>query len=114
MKNILNFDIKEDAFASSLPYFLMWVFALGASNVADFLLEMNYATTTRVRKVFNSLATYLPAALLVLVSYTGCDVPVTLCLLTAAVGCNGASYSVYMANHLDLASNFAGQTQALY
>jgi len=108
MKNILHFDIKENALVTAFPYVLMWLVSVGWANVADSLIEYSIFSITTTRKISNSLSTYLPAMLLVLVGFTGCMVPTTLTLLTLCVGINGASSSGYMANHLDLANNYAG------
>jgi len=108
MKNILQFDIKENAVVSAFPYLMMWLVAVGWSNVADALIEHSIFSVTTTRKISNSLSAYIPAVLLVLVGFTGCWVPATLTLLALSVGVNGTSSSGYMANHLDLANNYAG------
>lgn len=41
------------------------------------------------------------------VSYIGCDSVLTMVLLTLAVGFQGALYTGYLVNHLDLSPNYA-------
>merc|ERR1711874_291682 len=108
MKNILHFDIKKNAFISSLPFFAMWMFILCFSSVPDFLIASKYLSTTTVRKLSMSLGSYIPALLLILMSHSGCMVPAILCLLIAAVTANGSARFGYLVNHIDLSPNFAG------
>ena len=41
-------------------------------------------------------------------SYTGCDPPLTVALLTIGVGLNGGIYSGFKVNHLYISPRFAG------
>merc|ERR1719232_2167651 len=63
---------------------------------------------TSVRKLFNSLALYIPAIFIVLAGYSGCDYVLTIALLCLAVGSNGCHYAGFMCVHIDMASNYAG------
>ena len=56
--------------------------------------------------VFSGLVS--PAIILVLIGYIGCNPVLAVCLFTLATIGNGASQAGYSANHLELASNFAG------
>jgi hypothetical protein len=49
-----------------------------------------------------------PAIALIAASYTGCDPPLTVALLTIGVGLNGGIYSGFKVNHLDISPRFAG------
>ena len=75
--------------------------------MADCILAQGYDRTC-VRKLFNSLAIYLPALFIVLAGYSGCDYMLTIALLCLAVGCNGCHYAGFMCVHIDMASNYAG------
>jgi len=108
MKTILHFDIKANGWLSALPYLSMWVVSVASSWYADYLREKNCASTTSVRKIFNSIAHIIPAIALVGASYSGCDRFLTVTLLTFAVGINGAVYAGHHVNHLDTAPNHAG------
>jgi len=48
------------------------------------------------------------AVCLIVVSFIGCSTEWTLAMLTLAVCCEGALYSGFNINQLDLAPNFAG------
>lgn len=49
-----------------------------------------------------------PAVALIAASYTGCNPPLTVALLTIGVGLNGGIYSGFKVNHLDISPRFAG------
>ena len=49
-----------------------------------------------------------PAICLLVVAFAGCQPTLTLVVLTMAVGFQGACYSGFSVNQLDLAPNFAG------
>lgn len=51
---------------------------------------------------------YGPAVCLIIASYTGCNRVLTVFLLTLGVGLNGAIYSGFKINHLDITPRFAG------
>lgn len=83
MKNVLHFDIKkviqaftgvqhlyirimltielhslhvhQNAVLSALPYFVQWAMSIACSQLADFMRERNIASTTTVRKLFNTI-----------------------------------------------------------
>lgn len=86
----------------------MWLFSMGISHVADWLLTTNYFTHTGVRKLLNGIGQYGPAIALVAASFTGCDPTLTVAILTVGVGLNGGIYSGFKINHLDISPKFAG------
>ena len=50
---------------------------------------------------------------LIQVSYIGCDRTKAVVLMTIAVTCIGGMYSGFLANHIDIAPNFAGSLVAI-
>jgi len=107
MAAVLHFNIKSNALVSALPYTLMFIMSIVSTQAADYILARGYDRTA-VRKVFNSLAIYLPAVFIVLAGYSGCDYLLTIALLCLAVGSNGCHYAGFMCVHIDMASNYAG------
>ncbi|XP_046451173.1 putative inorganic phosphate cotransporter [Daphnia pulex] len=108
MKTVLHFDLKANGALSALPYLAMWLFSIAFSVTADAIRKNKILNTTYTRKVFTTIGLLLPACGLIGVSYTGCDRVATITLLTVSCGFNGAIYSGFLANHIDIASNFAG------
>lgn len=107
MSTVLHFNIRDNSLVSALPYLLMLITSLVVTRLADRLLGLGMDRTV-VRKIFNSLAIYLPALFLVMAGYSGCNSTLTIALLCLAVGTNGANYAGFMCVHIDMASNYAG------
>ncbi len=108
MKQILHFNIKEDAALSAVPYLAAYVISIAGSIVADHVRERRILSTTIARKVFNSIAFFGPAATLLLLPYAGCDKTTVVTLLSLTVGLNGLNSSGVGVNHIDIAPNYAG------
>jgi len=108
LKNILHFDTKTNALWSSVPYLMMWIFSLLVANVADMTVNKGWASINFVRKASNTIAHCGTALCLIAVAFVGCSKEWTLFMLTMAVCLEGAQYSGFIINQLDLAPNFAG------
>ncbi|XP_021931680.1 putative inorganic phosphate cotransporter isoform X3 [Zootermopsis nevadensis] len=108
MKQVLHFNLKDNGLLSALPYLAMWLFSMFISHVADWMISSHRFTHTVTRKVINSLGQFGPAVALIAASYTGCNPPLTVALLTIGVGLNGGIYSGFKVNHLDISPRFAG------
>ncbi|XP_060843130.1 putative inorganic phosphate cotransporter isoform X1 [Rhopalosiphum padi] len=113
MKQVLHFNIKANGTYSSLPYLAMWVFSMVASHIADMMISSEKFTHTLTRKIVNSIGQFGPAIALIAASYTGCDPYLTVAILTVGVGLNGAIYSGFKVNHLDISPRFAGILMSL-
>lgn len=108
MKQVLHFNIKENGSLSALPYLAMWLFSMVASFIADSMITSERFSHTTTRKIINGIGQYGPAVCLVAASYTGCDPYLTVGILTIGLGLNGAVYSGFKVNHLDISPRFAG------
>lgn len=93
---------------SALPYFAMWLFSMLISHVADWMISSGKFTHTTTRKIVNSIGQFAPAFALIAASYTGCNDWLTITIITLGVGLNGAIYSGFKVNHLDVSPRFAG------
>ncbi|KAM7341817.1 putative inorganic phosphate cotransporter protein picot isoform 1-T1 [Cochliomyia hominivorax] len=113
MKQVLRFSIKSNGLLSSLPYLAMWIFSMGISVVADWMITSNRFNHTSTRKIMNTIGQYGPGIALIAASYTGCDRVLTLAILTIGVGLNGGIYSGFKINHLDITPRFAGFLMAI-
>ncbi|KAL0128026.1 hypothetical protein PUN28_003337 [Cardiocondyla obscurior] len=108
MKQILHFSIQENGVYSALPYLAMWLFSMFISHVADWMISSGRFTHTVTRKIINSMGQFAPAVALIAASYTGCNTWLTVTIITIGVGINGAIYSGFKVNHLDISPRFAG------
>lgn len=108
MKQVLHFNLQSNGLLSALPYLAMWLFSMFISHVADWMISSNRFSITATRKIINSIGQFGPAIALIAASYTGCNPPLTVALLTIGVGLNGGIYSGFKVNHLDISPRFAG------
>lgn len=58
-------------------------------------------------------ASLVPMLCLIQVSYVGCNRMMVVLLMTIAVTCIGGMYCGFLANHIDIAPNFAGSLVAM-
>ncbi|KAG5896184.1 hypothetical protein JTB14_016959 [Gonioctena quinquepunctata] len=114
MNKIIGFDIKSNGLLSATPYltnfFLGYVFAY----ISDYFLNHDIISTTWCRKIACTIATFLPATALLVLSFLPQDTStLSVFMLIIAVGMQSAITSGYMVNHIDLSPNFAGIIMAL-
>ncbi|KAK3802944.1 hypothetical protein RRG08_051700 [Elysia crispata] len=108
MKEILKFDIETNASLSAIPYALSWVIKSLSGPMADFVRRNGYLSTKNTRKLFNSLGSFLPAGLVLLVGVVGCNHVTAVLTLTLCVGTSGFAGAGYSVNHLDISPRFCG------
>ncbi|XP_015126787.1 sialin [Diachasma alloeum] len=112
MNEVLRFDLKTNAGLSSLPYFCMWLFTLILSYVLTKLQGSGVITMTFSRKIGTLFASVVPMVCLVIVCYVGNAIG-AVALMTIGVTCIGGMYCGFLANHIDIAPNFAGTLVAI-
>lgn len=112
MAMVMKVKLKANGFLSSLPYLAMWIMAIVFSFIADRLIRNNMSITL-ARKIMNSLGQYGPAVTLLAVGYCYQSLILTVALFTIGMGLNGAIYSGFKINHLDLSPTFAGLLMAM-
>lgn len=96
-----------------MPYLGMWISSILLSMMADKFISTNKFTITTTRKILNSIGQFSPALCLAAVSYTGCNRYLTVFLLTVGISLNGAIYSGFKINHLDISPRYAGILMSL-
>ncbi|XP_046405692.1 putative inorganic phosphate cotransporter isoform X2 [Ischnura elegans] len=113
MNQVLKFKIQENSGLSALPFLCMWIFSIIASNRLDWASSNKYITVTMARKMATLTASVIPGICLVAVSLVGCDRVLAVVFMTISVMCIGAMFSGYLANHIDIAPNYAGTLMAM-
>lgn len=110
MKNVLHFNIKENALLSALPYFAMMCMSLILSPFADWMNNKRILKVGFSRKLFNTIGMWGPmTALICLAFITSADqAKLAVTLVTVAVGINASTYLGFQINHLDLAPKHSG------
>lgn len=81
---------------------------LVSKNIAKIVFHLTYRKYARFDFFFSQIGQYGPAVALICASYTGCNQFLTVALLTIGMGLNGAIYSGFKVNHLDISPRFAG------
>ncbi|XP_024941551.1 putative inorganic phosphate cotransporter isoform X2 [Cephus cinctus] len=113
MNQILKFDLNSNAGLSSTPFLCMWIFTMILSKSLTVLQDKNVVTITTSRKIGTLIASAVPAVCLLGVSYVGCNRALAVVLMTIGVTCIGGMYCGFLANHIDIGSNFAGTLVAI-
>ncbi|KAH8339364.1 hypothetical protein KR074_006208 [Drosophila pseudoananassae] len=107
MDSVLKVNIRANGFLSALPYVAMWILAMVFGFVADCLIKRSFSVTI-TRKMMNSIGQYGPALALLSVGFAHHSVVLTCGVFVLGLGLNGAIYSGFKINHLDISPRFAG------
>ncbi|XP_068247386.1 putative inorganic phosphate cotransporter isoform X2 [Palaemon carinicauda] len=108
MKNVLGFSIRENGVLSAAPFLCRYIGGIFWSSLSSWLISRKYFSITTTRKIFGVTALWGPGAMILGVSFAGCDAKAAIALLCLALFCNGATTTSILVNHTDIAPNFAG------
>ncbi|KAL5286727.1 hypothetical protein ACFFRR_008002 [Megaselia abdita] len=113
MHGVLGLDIKSNALFSALPYLIMWLMSYVYIITADIIMKNNCLSLTALRRTYNSIAFYVPAAALIAIGFVNEDQkPIAIALITLNIGVNSAATIGSSLNTIDLAPNHAGMQMA--
>lgn len=73
MKQILRFNIQENAVATAVPFLTMWMFSMAISRTLDSLRQKGKINTTMARKIATLFASVVPMICLLIICYIGCQ-----------------------------------------
>ncbi|CAB3253080.1 unnamed protein product [Arctia plantaginis] len=113
MKQVLDFKMTENTFATALPFLTLWIFSIGLSRTLDWLRGKNAITTTTARKIGTLFASVVPAACLLALCFIGNNRGAAVAIMTIGVTSVGGMFCGFLANHIDIAPNFAGTLVAV-
>lgn len=71
-KQVLHFNIKENAVVSAIPFLTMWFFSMALSKGLDALRARGKISTTFARKLSTLIASFIPMICLLILCYIGC------------------------------------------
>lgn len=108
MKEVLGFDLKHNAYYSALPYLTIWLFMNVSTQIGDRLLRKEVLAKVTVRKLFNTLSTFIPAILFTFIPFFGCDGISVVILICVCCIFKSGHYASVNVNHSDLAPPFTG------
>jgi sugar phosphate permease len=106
MDDVLGFSLQNSATISSFPYLLYPFIAMSAGFLADWLLDRKILNVTQVRKYFNSFAFLCQMLFLLIVAFVSDSTTIVVCIIMS-VGAGAIAASGYLANPLDIASQFS-------
>ncbi|CAG9788581.1 unnamed protein product [Diatraea saccharalis] len=113
MKQVLKFNMTENAVTTSLPFLSLWIFSMVLSRTLDYLRGRGVITTTTARKIGTLFASVVPAICLLALCYVGCNRGAAVALMAIGVTCIGGMFCGFLSNHIDIAPNFAGTLMAM-
>lgn len=113
MKQVLQFQIKENAVATSLPFLTLWFFSMFLSKLLDFLRGKGMITTTTARKIATFIASFVPLCCLLALCYIGCQRTLAVFLMGIGITSIGGMFCGFLSNHIDIAPNYAGTLVAI-
>ncbi|XP_017781574.1 PREDICTED: sialin-like [Nicrophorus vespilloides] len=108
LKLVYGFSIAYEDVLASLPHIGHFFAAITFGIVVDHVRGSGLVSTTTARKFFVYISHFLPAALMFVLGYTGCDPAAPAALYTAALALTGATPAGAFASAADIAPNFAG------
>lgn len=113
MKQVLGFNIKENALATAIPFLTMWLFSMALSKSLDTLRGRSMITTTTARKVATMFASIVPMFALLAICYIGCQRGMAVAIMGIAITAIGGMFCGFLSNHIDIAPNYAGTLIAI-
>ncbi|XP_011296172.2 putative inorganic phosphate cotransporter [Musca domestica] len=114
LSGVLNMDIKANGLYSSLPFIAMWVMSYVYLSLADILQSKTSISLTSLRRLFNSLGSWLPALGLVIIGFLDEHQKIwAIVLMTLIVALNSGNIIGSALNMIDLAPNHAGIMMSL-
>ncbi|XP_067626279.1 sialin [Eurosta solidaginis] len=108
MKQVLKFDVANNAKFSALPYFPMLLVSISLGKCLDSLRDRGKITTTTARKLATTMCTIIPGVCLLLLCYIGCMHMLAVTIMTIGIIGMGGMFSGFLSNHIDIAPNYAG------
>lgn len=113
MKQVLKFNIKENAAVTAIPFFTLWLFSIALSKTLDILRGKGKITTTIARKIGTLFASAVPMVCLLILCYIGCNRAAAVAVMAIGITTIGGMFCGFLSNHIDIAPNYAGTLMAI-
>jgi len=112
-KQVLHFNIKENAVVSAIPFLTMWFFSMALSKSLDALRARGIISTTFARKLSTLIASAIPMICLFALCYIGCRRGLAVLIMGIGITSIGGMFCGFLGNHIDIAPNYAGTLMAI-
>ncbi|XP_026317790.1 putative inorganic phosphate cotransporter [Hyposmocoma kahamanoa] len=111
--DVLKFNIKETGVMSAIPYVAMYIFSFIFAALCDLCIRKKWHSITTGRKLYTTIAATIPAILIILASYSGCNRIQAVALFIVSMAFMAGFYSSVKINAMDIAPNYAGTCSAI-
>lgn len=108
LKLVYGFSTAHEHVLASLPHIGHFLTAIIMGFTADHVRSSGLVSTTTTRKFFVYISHFIPATLMFVLGYTGCDPAAPAALYIAALMLTGATPAGVYASAADIAPNYAG------
>ncbi|XP_045447862.1 putative inorganic phosphate cotransporter [Melitaea cinxia] len=112
MVGVLNFDIMASGILTALPYLGSCISALAFGNLSDYLTNRKIISMKMARIIFNSIACFIPAICLIIVTFTNNSILAVVCFVILSTANSGHHFG-WMVNYIDLSPNYCGTLMAI-
>ncbi|XP_075165775.1 putative inorganic phosphate cotransporter [Haematobia irritans] len=114
MNGVFGMDMRSNALYSALPFIALWFMAYFYLIMADVLLTHKILSLNVVRKLFNSLAYWIPSMGLIALGFIDAEnQTIAVVLMIISVGINAGNMIGSGLNTIDLSPNHAGVLMSL-
>nr|XP_006822250.1 PREDICTED: sialin-like [Saccoglossus kowalevskii] len=100
--------MKQNGMLSSLTAFCVWAFMMFFGWLSQVIVRRRNMSVINTRRMFTLLSMILPAALLIIVAYTGCNEALTVSLVAISAGFSGTSSAAFKVNVFEIAPSYGG------
>ncbi|XP_064088340.1 uncharacterized protein LOC135202809 [Macrobrachium nipponense] len=98
---------------SAVPFLCRYIGGILWSSFSAWLINRSYLTVRMTRRIFGAISLWGPGAMILGVSFAGCDAKLAITLLCLALFLNGATTTSGLVNHTDIAPNFAANPRGV-
>lgn len=113
MKDILKLNIKSNAIFTAIPFFFIWLSSILAAYFADFITNRSILSVLAARRIWTAFASLVPACLLILAVYVGCNRTIVIIIYTLVMFLHGPFYSGMKVNVNDITRFYGGTIMAI-
>lgn len=113
MKDILKLNIKQNAVYTAIPFFFIWISSIISAYCADFITNKGILSIINARRVWTAFSALVPAGLLIVTVYIGCNRTVVVIMYALVMFLHGPFYSGMKVNVNDITRYYGGTVMAI-
>ncbi|XP_017782365.1 PREDICTED: sialin-like [Nicrophorus vespilloides] len=113
MNNVLHYDIKNNSWASSLPFLTMYISSVICGKISDHITMTTNLNIGVLRKVATTISAIFPGLFVLLAGYANCNRMLSLMMFSVGLFFKGPYYSSLKVNCMDLTAVYAGNLMSI-